>query len=352
MNPQPNAHLAVGDGPARAWQTPITLNLNESPYGLPALARQAASDAIALSSRYQFARIEQLRQALAERHDVPVEWVSLYPGSNRALHYATLAFTTAERPLVVGAPGYLVPEQAARLHARPVCQVPLMPHGEHDVQRMLDVSAGGLIYIANPNNPTGTITPHAALCELLAGVSRASHPPVVLVDEAYLEFSDEPSMIAMVKAHSSLVVTRTFSKIHGLAGLRLGYAIAQPVLLQRIHTQPAHDVPVPAAAAALACLEDDAERSQRKHDNATQRAAFCTWLHSQGLGFSPSHSNCVLIDCKQPSAPLIAAMAQLGVYVGRPWPGLEHGLRVTLGTGEEMQTLRQALARVLNLQGS
>lgn len=352
MNPRSNAHLTVGGGPVRACQTPITLNLNESPYGLPTLARQAASEAIALSSRYQFARIEQLRQALAERHDVPVEWVSLYPGSNRALHYATLAFTAADRPLVVGAPGYLVPEQAARLHARPVQQVPLLRGGEHDVQSMLRVSGSGLIYIANPNNPTGTITPHTALCELLEDANQASQPPVVLVDEAYLEFSDEPTMIARVKAYSNLVVTRTFSKIHGLAGLRLGYAIAQPVLLDRIHTQPAHDVPVPAAAAALACLQDDGERNLRKQDNALQRDAFCGWLHSQGLSFSPSQSNCVLIDCKRPSAPLIADMAQLGIHVGRPWPGLDHGLRVTLGTHEEMQSLRQALAHVLDLQGS
>ncbi|WMR34508.1 aminotransferase class I/II-fold pyridoxal phosphate-dependent enzyme, partial [Metapseudomonas otitidis] len=137
MNHLSSARHAAGEGDACALQTPLCLNLNESPYGVPPAARQAASEAIGLSSRYQFERVEALRQALAQCHGVPLEWVSLYPGSNRALHYATLAFTRADAPLVVAAPGYPVPEQAARLHGRAVRRVPLLADGGHDVQAML-----------------------------------------------------------------------------------------------------------------------------------------------------------------------------------------------------------------------
>ncbi|MGP0173829.1 aminotransferase class I/II-fold pyridoxal phosphate-dependent enzyme [Pseudomonas sp. NCHU5208] len=352
MNNPSNVRHMADAGAACALQTPLCLNLNESPYGVPAAALQAASQAIAQSSRYQFEQVEALRQALAQRHAVPLDWVSLYPGSNRALHYATLAFTGSDAPLVVAVPGYPVPEQAARLHERPVRRVPLLENGAHDLQAMLSASAGGLIYIANPNNPTGTITAQPALLELLQRAGAQAESPVVLIDEAYLEFSDEPSMVPAISAHPGLIVTRTFSKLHGLAGLRLGYAIAQPALLERIHTQPAHDVPVPAVAAAQACLLDEAECARRKAANAAEREAFCAWLERQGLRYSPSHSNCVLIDCQRPAAQVIATLAADGIRVGRPWPGLEQQLRVTLGTSDEMTRLRQALSQALDLPWS
>ena len=336
----------------RASQAPISLNLNESPYGVPTAALEAARNAVRISSRYQFELVEQLRQDLADQHQIPNEWISLYPGSNRALHYATLAFTNAQKPLVVGAPGFPVCEQAARLHERPVCQIPLLADGEHNVSAMLEAGAGGLIYVANPNNPTGSVTPHDALLRLIHGAANLTQQAVVLVDEAYVEFSDEPSMIAALREHPNLVVTRTFSKIYGLAGLRIGYAVAQPELLNRIHTQPAHDVPAPAAAAALACLADEAECTRRKHATKKERQAFTDWLGGYGLRHSNSHSNCLLIDCQRPVATIIEELAQLGVKVGRSWPGLDKWVRITLGTTDEMHILRQALAQVLNLERS
>lgn len=203
----------------------VFLNLNESPFGMHVSVMQAAAGSLVDAGRYQFGLVGRLRWAIAAIHGVPEEWVSLYLGSNRALHYAMLAFTGAQAPLVVAAPGYPICEQTARLLQRLVHQVALMEKGEHHVDVMGEASHSGLIYIANPNSPTGTLTSRRALQRLLRNLRPETH---VLIDEAYLEFCDERSMLAEIHDHPRLIVTRTVSKIHRMAGLRLGYAVARP----------------------------------------------------------------------------------------------------------------------------
>ncbi|MGC3023771.1 aminotransferase class I/II-fold pyridoxal phosphate-dependent enzyme [Burkholderia sp. DN3021] len=327
-----------------AGRREIFLNLNESPFGPFDEAEAAAAHALAQAGRYQFPLVERLRDAIAGAHDVPAGWVSLYPGSNRALHYATLAFTTPDAPLVLASPGYPVCEQAARLANRPVHRVPLRADGAHDIAAMCEAAPCGLIYVANPNNPTGTVTPHHALRRLLSDRWPGT---TVLVDEAYVEYSDEPSMIDAVRTDPGLIVARTFSKIYGMAGLRLGYAIAQPDAIAHIHTMPPHDVPVPAAAAALASLALRDRLGARKAHTAAGRDDLIGWFAERGLACLPSRSNCVMVDLGRAGSPVIAALAKRGIHVGRSWPDMPNWMRITIGACDEMDALKDALAHVL-----
>ncbi|WP_338807057.1 aminotransferase class I/II-fold pyridoxal phosphate-dependent enzyme [Pseudomonas chlororaphis] len=324
----------------------VFLNLNESPFGMHASVMQAAAESLAGAGRYQFDLVGRLRKAIAATHGVPEEWVSLYPGSNRALHYATLAFTGAQAPLVVATPGYPICEQTARLVERPVHQVALLENGEHDVDAMGEAGRSGLIYIANPNNPTGTLTSRSALQRLLRNLRPETH---VLIDEAYLEFCDERSMLADIHDHPRLIVTRTFSKIHGMAGLRLGYAVAQPQTINHMHTMPPQDVSVPAAAAGLVCLTQDAVVSERKALIAAQRDHLKAWLAERDLPCTPSQSNCLMIDCRRPADQVISQLASRGVHVGRSWPEMPNWIRITVGNSEEMHALCNALGHTLGL---
>ncbi|MCA8500845.1 aminotransferase class I/II-fold pyridoxal phosphate-dependent enzyme [Burkholderia multivorans] len=331
--------------PARAaGRREIFLNLNESPFGPFDEAEAAAAHALRDAGRYRFPLVERLRDAIADVHDVPSDWVSLYPGSNRALHYATLAFTASDAPLVLASPGYPVCELAARLASRPVHRVPLRADGAHDIAAMCEAASRGLIYIANPNNPTGTVTPHDALRRLLSDRWPGT---MVLVDEAYIEYSDEPSMIDAVRIDPGLIVARTFSKIYGMAGLRLGYAIAQSDAIAHIHTMPPHDVPVPAAAAGLASLALRDRLGARKAHTAAGRNDLIAWFAERGFTCLPSRSNCVMVDLRRAGPPVIAALASRGVHVGRSWPDMPNAMRITIGACDEMDALKEALIEVL-----
>ncbi|MQA18062.1 aminotransferase class I/II-fold pyridoxal phosphate-dependent enzyme [Rugamonas rivuli] len=324
----------------------VLLNFNESPFGLLPEAASAARLAVGQSGRYQFVLAEQLREEIAAWHGVPLAWVSLYPGSNRVLHYATMAFTSATAPLVVASPGYAVCETAARLAARPVRKIPLRADGSHDVEAMCAAApAGGLIYVANPNNPTGSITPHRDLMDLL----RKKNPvTTLLIDEAYLEFCDQPSLLDQVASDASLIVTRTFSKIHGMAGLRVGYAIAQPASLSLIHTVPPHDISVPGAAAALASLKQSEALAERKATIRRVREAFMAWLDQRGIAYTASQANCMMLQIGRDGNQLARDLAQRhNIHIGRSWPEAPDWVRVTIGLDEEMEALQSALESTL-----
>ncbi|WP_167359326.1 aminotransferase class I/II-fold pyridoxal phosphate-dependent enzyme [Burkholderia humptydooensis] len=241
--------------PARAaGRREIFLNLNESPFGPfdeaeAAAARARRGGPLPVPARRTAARSDRRRARRAHRLGVAV------PGSNRALHYATLA-------------------------NRPVRRAPLRADGAHDVAAMCEAAPRGLIYVANPNNPTGTVTPHDALRRLLSDRWPGT---TVLVDEAYIEYSDEPSMLDAVRTDLGLIVARTFSKIYGMAGLRLGYAVAQPDAIGCIHTMPPHDVSVPVAAAALASLALRDRLGERKAYTAAGRDDLIRWFAARGV---------------------------------------------------------------------
>jgi histidinol-phosphate aminotransferase len=203
----------------------------------------------------------------------------------------------------------------------------------------------GMFYICTPNNPTGTLTSHSDIEFLLANKPKGS---ILLVDEAYIHFSDATTALDLVKADKDVIVLRTFSKIYGMAGLRCGFGIARPDLLEKMSAFSGWSaMPITAVAAASASLKDSQLVPDRKHINATIREATFEWLSKNGYSFVPSQSNCFMLDVKRPAKEVIAAMAAQNVFIGRPWPVWPTHVRITVGTQPEMEKFQATFASVM-----
>ncbi len=324
----------------------MLLNFNECPYGPSPAAQQAARDSIAGSGRYRFELAGQVRDAFIEQAHIPADHVRLYPGSSEPLNRAAIVWTGPQAGLVVADPTFETLGEVAAAHGAHVQKVPLRDDGAHDLRAMVAAAHAqptGLLYVCNPNNPTGSISPADELAWLLA------HKPAstrVLVDEAYLQYSEQPSLIAQVAQRDDLIVLRTFSKLYGMAGLRLGVAAAHPDRLRELASLGDNPLPVPALAAALASLQDPQLIAQRRLQNAQVRQATIAWLGKRGFSCVPSEANCFVVDVQRDGSAFAKAMAENGVVIGRSWPIWPQRVRVTVGTEEEMAAFRRAFAKV------
>ena len=323
----------------------VMINSNENPLGPCAAARKALGDIIPDGGRYLFGMTDDLVSTFASKHGLKPEWVLPYAGSSEPLQYAVLACTSPKRSLVTANPTYEAAWEAAEQNGAKSYKVPLTKDHAHDVRAMLKVTASpGLYYICNPNNPTGTTTPRAAIEELIAHKPRDS---VVLVDEAYIEFSDEPSVLDLVAAGKDVIVLRTFSKIYGMAGIRCGFAVARPDLIKRLALYGSNPMPVTATGAAIASLKDDTLLPERKRANAEVRDELFSWLEAKGHKFTRSASNCFMVDVGRPGKQVIAAMKDRGVYIGRTWELWPNQVRITIGTRPEMERFKTAFTAVM-----
>jgi len=203
----------------------------------------------------------------------------------------------------------------------------------------------GLFYLCTPNNPTGTLTPHSDIEYLLEHKPKGA---IVLVDEAYIHFSDGTTVLDLVKADKDVIVLRTFSKIYGMAGLRCGLAIGRPDLLEKISGFSGwNSLPVTAVAAAITSLGDASLVPERKKLNAAVRADTFTFLDRSGYSYTPSASNCFMLDTKRPTKEIIEAMAARNVFIGRAWPVWPTHVRITVGTKAEMEKFQAAFREVM-----
>jgi histidinol-phosphate/aromatic aminotransferase/cobyric acid decarboxylase-like protein len=201
----------------------------------------------------------------------------------------------------------------------------------------------GLFYVCNPNNPTGTVTPRPQIEELITSKPRGS---VVLLDEAYVHFSDEPPGADLVRAGNDVVLLRTFSKIYGMAGLRAGFAIGRRDLLDRVSGYASGAMPVTAIAAAHAMLHETDLVPARKRRNAERRADLMRFFDVHGFVYTSSVSNKLMVDARRPAQQVIDDMARHKVYVGRPWPVWPTHVRVSLGSAEDMERFKAAFLEV------
>ncbi|NVZ34122.1 pyridoxal phosphate-dependent aminotransferase [Pseudomonas sp. A4002] len=321
----------------------VLLNYNESPYGPSPAARQAMQRGIATSGRYPYPDMYALVEQFAKQQGILEEQVAVFAGSMAALRYAVLAFTSETRSLVMATPSYEVPRQAAESCKARVHEVDLNADHAHDLPAMLTVDRQpGLIYLCNPNNPTGTLTPAKAIEQALARKPQGS---ILLVDEAYIDFSDAPSCVAWVKDHDDLLVLRTFSKIYGLAGARLGLAIGHPQLLEQLAVFGGDNVPAASSLlAARASLADAQLVPARKALNTRLRDETVAWLKKRGFACTASHSNCFMIDVRRPAEQVIERLGEQGVKIGRVWQNWPKWVRVTVGSADEMQRFREVFA--------
>lgn len=333
----------------------IKLASNENPMGCSGRVREALSAAAgALQGRYPDPNGYALKTDLAAHHGVPIQWITLGNGSNDLLELASLALLDEGTSCVYAQHAFVVYRLATQARGARHIQVPARDYG-HDLPAMLAAICDDtqLVFIANPNNPTGTHCPPAQVHEFLGAVqARHGDRVTVLLDEAYDQYLDPEARsdsAAWVQEFPNLIVTRTFSKAYGLASLRVGYALAQPVLtdlLNRVR-QP-FNVGLFAQLAARVALADTDFLQQAYTLNHAGREQLQQGFAALGLDYVPSHTNFVLVHVGD-AARVHQALLHRGVIV-RPVAanGLPEHLRVTVGLEEENARFLDALTAVLS----
>ena len=328
---------------------PVRLSSNENPYGPSPAALRAMTDAFGLAWRYPDEHADALVAALAKLHGVAPEWILLGNGSGEILKLCAAALVGPGRKLVVADPTFEALARHAAMNRAEVIKLPLTADYRHDLQKMLAATRdAGLVYVCNPNNPTASLTPKQELRAFLAQVPRQT---VVLVDEAYhhyAESADYESVIPLVAAQPNLIVARTFSKIYAMAGLRCGYCIAQPEVVERLRAQQAWDsVNIMALVAARASLEDQAHVAEGRRLNGAVKRMVCAELEQLKFNYIPSAANFLMIELRRDVRPVIRALRERRVEVGRLFPTLPTHLRVTVGTRTDMEAFLAAFKQVM-----
>jgi histidinol-phosphate aminotransferase len=301
------------------------------------------------SHRYPDGAAYNLRAKLAKKHDVGMDEILLGAGSNELLDLVVRVFCTSAEHIVFAEPAFVVYRIAAMACGVPFTAVPLTPGLVHDLPAMAAAVTPQtrVMFVANPNNPTGTHVGRAAVEKLLREV-----PPdvIIVMDEAYLEYADAPdypSSLELRGLRERLLVLRTFSKIYGLASFRVGYAVGPRSLIDYMNRVRApFNVSTLAQAAAEAALDDTDHVETARALNQKERARVTAALTTRGLAVAPSQANFVLVDLKRPARPVYDALLKKGVIV-RPFASLPTSLRVTLGTERENDRFLSALAEVL-----
>ncbi len=341
------AQMAAAARPAVHSANAVIIDSNENPLGPCQAAREAVAGMIPQGGRYQFNLTNDLAALFARTEGLDPEWVRPTVGSTPPLGLAVLAFTSPKRSYVTADPGYEYGMNLCESSGVRVVKVPLTASYAHDVKAMLSAAPdAGLFYICTPNNPTGTLTPHSDIEHLVANKPKDS---IVLVDEAYIHFAETAqSAIDLVKAGKDVIVLRTFSKIYGMAGLRCGFIIARPDLMQKVMERNGwNPMPVTGVVAAMASLNDAQLIPERRRINTEIRQQTFQWLDRNGFSYIPSESNCFMLDTKRPGQQVREAMAKENVLVGRIWPVMPTYVRVTIGTQEEMERFQAAFQKVM-----
>ena len=341
--------------PTQAVTTPLTeggivrLSANENPYGPSSKALQAITDSFGLACRYPDEHNNVLIDKLAKLNGVSHDQILLGDGSGEILKLCAETFTGPQNGKLVAAdPTFEAILNNASANGAEIVKVPLTSSFAHDLPKMLAAAKGGLIYVCNPNNPTASITPKDELRDFLA---KAPPETMILVDEAYFHYANTPdyeSVIPLVRDHPNLIVSRTFSKVYGMAGLRCGYCVAQKETVERMRPNQMWDsVNCMALAAATASLDDPDHVPNGQRLNSEAKAFTLTELGKLGYKSIPSQANFIMFDCKRSVVPLIKKMKERRVQVGRLFPALPNHMRLTIGKKSEMETFLSVFKEVV-----
>jgi histidinol-phosphate aminotransferase len=327
----------------------VRLSANENPYGPSAKAHKAMTGSFDLCCRYPDEANDVLIEKIAKINGVNREQVVLGDGSSEILKLCAETFTGPTRGNLVAAdPTFEALLNYASGGGADVVKVPLTSSFSHDLAKMAAAAKNGLVYVCNPNNPTASITPKNDLREF---ITKTPPDTMILVDEAYFHYADSPdyeSVIPLVKDHPNLIVARTFSKIYGMAGLRCGYCVAQKQTIEGMHPYQMWDsVNCMALAAAIASLNDVDQVNNGRKLNSEAKTFTTSELDKMGYKLIPSQANFIMFDCKRPVVPIIKAMKEKNVQVGRLFPALPNHMRLTIGKKSEMESFLAAFKQVV-----
>jgi histidinol-phosphate aminotransferase len=327
------------------------LSSNENNYGLAPAAFDALKAGRSYANRYGAESTSQLIESLAKAHGVQPENILLAPGSGEILRAATLAFTSPGKGLLTASPTFEAPTRAAATTSAPIQAVRVAHDGTLDLTAMLAAATGtGMAFLCNPNNPTGGINSAAAIRDFIVRFRAAAPDGYILVDEAYADYvsdSSYASAVPLIQSDKRILVSRTFSKIHGMAGLRVGYAIGDPEALALLRAKAsAGTLSSVSAGAALASLRDQAHLDRQRAFNREARAFTRQAFEKAGYTVLPSEGNFVMVDVRRESTVFQQVCRQAGVAISRPFPPLTTYARITIGTVEEM---KKAVAIMLPL---
>ncbi len=322
------------------------LNANENPYGPPKSAQKAVAEAVVHGNRYAWRELFDLVDRLAQREGLTKEHIMTGPGSSDLLEKVALLSFMKGGNIVSADPTYMSLINVAQAVGAQWKAVPCRADWSHDLAAMeaaID-SNTKLVYICNPNNPTGAVTNAKELYDFC---SRVSAKVPVFIDEAYLELAEgaTTSMAPLLKEGKNVIIARTFSKIMGLAGIRVGYIAAQPAYVKNIEsiTRGGMGISYPSIFAANACLDDLSFQQLSKEKNKAVKTWVCGELDKLGYKYIPSYTNFLLFPIKMKGRDFLDAMNAKGVGVrafeiqGSTW------CRVSMGTMEEMKLFAATL---------
>jgi len=328
----------------------VWLNGNEFPDGPPKASVEAMAQIIGGSNRYHYQEFPAFYAKLAASQGLNADQILVGAGSSEPLHAAVEAFTSPTVPLIIPMPTYEAAPELTRYKGNPVIETPLNSKMAPDVRRLAaeaEKAGGGLIYIVNPNNPTSTITTSDDMAWLVANLPKNTN---LLVDEAYLHYATSPeasTSFRYVKEGKNVIVARTFSKIYGMAGLRVGYVAARPDLIAKMEPYRNNVISIVSVRAVSAALDlGNGFLEERKAMIVKTRNELCSWLSEKKIGFIPPQANFIMIEAGRDSKEVQAQMLAKGVAIGRPFPPLTKMIRVTIGTDSEMAKFRSVFTDV------
>jgi len=336
------------DSPRRS-DKPIRLSSNENPLGISPAARRAIVDGIPDANRYPGGSRGPLIEALATKHAVKVENIVLGAGSSEVLQMAVQAFAQERARFVIADPTFEDVPSYAEPWDLELVKVPLRADHAHDLERMraaANTAPGpAVVYICNPNNPTGTLTPSV---ELDAWIRSAPERVSFIVDEAYFEYAQGAteywSCLKWIADKKNVVIARTFSKIFGMAGMRIGYGIGHVETIRKLASMQSHNnVNHLALVAATASLPDSDHVSRSLQSNDAARRVLLRTLDRLDIDYLPSYTNFVMHRISGDLETYNTRMREHDFAVGRPFPPLLDFSRVSLGTPEEMERFASVL---------
>jgi histidinol-phosphate aminotransferase len=353
------AALLQGAGAPRPPR-PLLLHNNENPLGPGEAVLESVRQALGQggpAGRYPFEKVKHLHEVIAEKLGVGPENVTTGCGSTQVLRVAVQTFTSPAKPLVAGQLTYEECAGYADLIGTPVRAIPLDRGLKLDLDAMVEAARGaGLVFINNPNNPTATLLSGDAMDGFIERVHSASPDALVLIDEAYHDYVNDPShrtQAARAARDPRVVVARTFSKAHGMAGMRVGYAIGHPETIKRLDWEGSMGLNVAGLVAATASIKDQARLQRESARNTEARKYTIDWFSKAGFASTDSQTNFVFVDIKRPAKGFRDACREQGVLVARDFPPLEKShVRVSIGTLDEMKRAVEVFGRVLGAKAA